>query len=360
MEYAAEPKMDGVAVELVYKGGLLVKGSTRGDGYTGEDITLNLKTIKSIPLKLSGKKIPKLPSLIEVRGEVFFPLGRFEEMNKRLGKDGVKPFANPRNAAAGSLRQLDPGVTATRPLDIFCYGVGKVEGIDCTTHRETLEYLRSLGLKVNPQVKCVADIDGALKYHNDMEAGRGALDYELDGVVLKVNDLELQRRLSEIARSPRWALAYKFKPKEESTDILDIIVQVGRTGALTPVVVLDPVKVAGVTIERATLHNQDEIDRLGIGVKANVVVQRAGDVIPKVTAVLKAGWEVFKMPEKCPECGSKVDRVGAILYCTGQLKCPAQLKGSITHFSSKRAMKIDGLGVKQVEQFVTEGLVTQT
>ena len=355
VEYAAEPKMDGVAVELVYKDGLLVKGSTRGDGYTGEDVTLNLKTVRSIPLKLTGKKIPKL---IEVRGEVFFPLGRFEEMNKRLGEEGEKPFANPRNAAAGSLRQLDPAVTKTRPLDIFCYGVGKVEGAELKTHLETLEYLKSLGLKVNPEIESVADIDGALKYHNDMEAGRDKFDYELDGVVLKVNDLELQRRLGVIARSPRWALAYKFRPKEESTIVKEIIVQVGRTGALTPVAILEPVKVAGVTIERTTLHNQDEIERLGVGVGAKVVVQRAGDVIPKVTAVLKKGAAPFKMPKECSLCGSKVEKVGVTRYCTGKLSCPAQLSGSIRHFASKRAMNIEGLGVKYVEQFVTEKLVT--
>ncbi|MBI4949327.1 MAG: NAD-dependent DNA ligase LigA [Deltaproteobacteria bacterium] len=361
IEYAAEPKMDGLAVELVYENGVFIKGSTRGDGYVGEDVTQNLRTVRSIPLKLRHDLI-KLPRYMEVRGEVFLPLESFKRLNAEKEAKGEAPFANPRNAAAGSLRQLDPRVTATRPLDIFCYGLGAIEGPAFTTHLETLEFIKKTGLKVNPLVKVVDGIDEALKYHDGMEEKRGALNYEIDGVVLKVNRLDLQERLGVITRSPRWALAYKFAPKQEMTRVKEIVVGVGRTGALTPVVFLEPVSVGGVTIERATLHNEDEVRRKDVRPGDFVIVQRAGDVIPEVAEVLKdrrpaEGLPEFRMPGQCPECGSAIERVGAIHYCTGGLSCPAQLKESIRHFASKRAFDIEGLGAMHVDQFVESGLV---
>lgn len=366
IEYATEPKMDGLAVELVYEDGLFSRGSTRGDGYIGEDVTQNLRTIRSIPLSLragakGGKDHDiKVPSYIEVRGEVFLPLKSFKRLNKDREAKGESVFANPRNAAAGSLRQLDPRITATRPLDIFCYGVGSVEGAEFATHLGALNLVKKLGLKINPYVKKATGIKSALRYHEEMGALRESLDYELDGVVVKVNSLELQARLGVITRSPRWALAYKFAPKQESTRVREIMVGVGRTGAITPVAYLDPVNVGGVTIERATLHNQDEIDRKDVRKGDYVIVQRAGDVIPEVVMVSKKKSpraEPFKMPDKCPECGSMIERVGAIHYCTGTLACPAQLKGTIKHFASRGALDIEGLGEKNVDQFFKEGLV---
>lgn len=365
MEYAAEPKMDGLAVELVYENGILTKGSTRGDGVIGEDVTQNLRTVRSIPLtlnvtagKITSKKIPKH---IEIRGEVFLPLESFKKLNKEREAAGEPLFANPRNAAAGSLRQLDARITTKRPLDIFCYGIGSVEGITFKTHFETLEYIKSVGLKVNPFARLVKGINGILKYHDEMEKQREGLDYELDGVVIKVNSLELQARLGIITRSPRWALAYKFAPKQESTKVIRIETGVGRTGALTPVAVLEPIEVGGVTIERATLHNQDEVDRKDVRAGDCVIVQRAGDVIPEIAYVVKEkrphGTHPFKMPSTCPVCGSVVEKIGAIHFCIGGLSCPAQLKETITHFASKRAMDIDGLGGSHVEQFVDAGLI---
>lgn len=364
IEYAAEPKMDGLAVELVYENGIFTKGSTRGDGYVGEDVTQNLRTVRSIPLRLTpGANKLSIPRRLEVRGEVFLPLEAFRKLNREKEAKGEAMFANPRNAAAGSLRQLDPKVTASRPLDIFCYGLGAAEGAGFKTHYESLRFLSSIGLKVNPFVKVVKGIDGALKYHQEMERKREELDYELDGVVIKVNDLALQERLGVRTREPRWALAFKFAPKQESTVVKDILVGVGRTGALTPVAILDPISVGGVTIERATLHNQDEVERKDVRVGDTVVVQRAGDVIPEIAYVVKEkrpqGRELkrFKMPDKCPECGSAVEKIGALHFCTGGLLCPAQLKESIRHFASKRAMDIEGLGAMHVDQFVNSGLL---
>lgn len=372
LEYVLEPKMDGVAVELVYENGFLTQGSTRGDGYTGEDVTLNLKTVKSIPLKLSPlpplpppssheKKSLKPPARLEARGEVFIPLDNFNELNKEREKRGESLFANPRNAAAGSLRQLDPRVTASRPLDIFCYGIGAVTGRTFSTHMEGLEFLKQMGLKVNPHIKVVKGIEGVVKYHGWLEGEREDLGYEVDGVVVKVNSLELQERLGAVTRSPRWALAFKFAARQEMTKIQAIKVGVGRTGALTPVAVLEPVSVGGVTVGHATLHNQDEIDRKDTRVGDTVIVQRAGDVIPEVVSVIKekrTGKErAFEMPGECPECGAKVERVGAIHFCTGGLSCPAQLKQTIRHFVVKRAMDIDGLGGKHIDQFVESGLI---
>jgi len=366
IEYAVEPKMDGLAVELVYEDGVFTKGSTRGDGYTGEDVTLNLRTVRAIPLNL----LPaiedtgiKPPAYIEIRGEVFLPLAAFRKINKERAAKGEPLFANPRNAAAGSLRQLDPRITAARPLDIFCYGVGSMQGASFKTHFESLDYIRALGLKVNPLVKVVDGIDAALEYHDTVEKKREGLGYELDGVVIKVNSLELQERLGTRTRNPRWALAYKFAPRQESTTVKDIIVGVGRTGALTPVAVLEPISVGGVTIERATLHNLDEVKRKDVRVGDTVVVQRAGDVIPEIAEVLKERrprgkeFKPFEMPDKCPICGSTVERVGAIHFCTAGLLCPAQLKEGIRHFASKRAMDIEGLGIMHVDQFVDAGII---
>lgn len=360
IEYVAEPKMDGLAVELVYEDGILTRGSTRGDGNTGEDVTQNLRTVRSIPLCLSSLKTRR-PRYVEIRGEVFLPLKSFKRLNDERMRDSEPVFANPRNAAAGSLRQLDPRITAGRPLDIFCYGLGVVEGKKLKTHFESLVFIKSLGLKVNPFTRVVNGVEEALSYHRDMEKKREGLDYEVDGVVLKVNDLDLQSRLGVLTRSPRWALAYKFAPKEESTTVLRIGVGVGRTGVLTPVAELEPIGVGGVTIERATLHNEDEAIRKDVRPGDVVVVRRAGDVIPEVALVIKekraTGAEAFKMPENCPVCGAKVEKSGAMYFCTGGLSCPAQLKESITHFASKGAMDIDGLGRGRVGELVDAALV---
>jgi DNA ligase (NAD+) len=357
IEYVGEPKMDGLAVELIYEDGIFVRGSTRGDGVVGEDVTRNLRTVRSIPLRLTKDA----PRLLEARGEVFLPLDAFKKLNREREERGEPLFANPRNAAAGSIRQLDPKVTAARPLNIFCYGLGVVEGVGPSTHLESLELLRKSGLRVNTFVKLLHGIEAAVEYHDELEARRDSLNYELDGAVLKVNSLELQKRLGVITRSPRWAIAYKFAPKQEWTRVIRIEVGVGRTGALTPVAILEPVFVGGVTIERATLHNLDEVERKDVRPGDTVIVQRAGDVIPEVLSVLidkrPPGAEPFRMPPACPECGSKVDRVGAIHYCTGGLQCPAQLKESIRHFASKRAMDIEGLGEKHIEQFIEAGLL---
>ena len=372
IEYVAEPKMDGLAVELVYENGLFVRGSTRGDGYTGEDVTQNLRTIRSIPLKLvpQGGELKgwvEKSGVIEVRGEVFLPLENFNRLNREREKKGEPLFANPRNAAAGSLRQLDPKITATRPLDIFCYGLGHVETmkkLPIKKHSEALELIKELGLKVNPLIRVVKSVDEALEYHSEIAEKREGLGYEVDGIVLKVNSFELQGRLGTLTRSPRWALAFKFAPRQETTVVRAIEVGVGRTGALTPVAILEPVSVGGVTIERATLHNQDEVERKDVRVGDTVVVQRAGDVIPEVFAVVKEkrepGVELkkFSMPADCPVCGARVEKVGALHFCTGGLSCPAQLKESISHFATKRAMDIEGLGDRHVGQLVDTGLVT--
>ncbi len=362
IEYAVEPKMDGLAVELIYEDGKFTKGSTRGDGFTGEDITANLKTIRSIPLSLREHKL-KAPQLIEVRGEVFLPLNRFEKLNQEREETGEEPFANPRNAAAGSLRQKDPAVTRKRPLNIFCYGIGATKGASLSgnTHTEILEYLKELGLKTNSEAIKVKSIKNAIDACIRLEESRDSFDYEIDGAVIKVNDLNLQEQLGQKARSPRWAIAFKFKPKKEPTVIEAITLSVGRTGAITPVAELKPVEIGGVRVKRATLHNFDEIKRLDIREHDTVVVQRAGDVIPKVMRVelekRPEGTEEFKIPTTCPECHSDVRRDKAILYCTANLTCPAQVKGSITHFVSKRAMNIDGLGEKQIAQLLESGII---
>jgi len=361
-QYMAEPKLDGVAVEVVYENGTLSVGSTRGDGVTGEDVTQNLKTVRSIPLKLLQAKKQTVPALLEVRGEVMMRTEEFKKLNKKREKNGEPLFANPRNAAAGSLRQLDSSITASRPLDVFFYAVGRVEGARFETQDELLRILPKLGLRVNPHVRVCKTIEDTIDYYKDMMQKRDSLAYGIDGVVLKVNDFAQQEMLGAISRSPRWALAVKFPARQETTKILDIIVQVGRTGALTPVAVMEPVNVGGVTVSRATLHNQDEIDRKDIRIGDTVVLQRAGDVIPEVVSVVRSkrtGKEKkFKIPHKCPVCGSDAVRLPgeAVARCTG-MACAAKLRELVGHFASRRAMDIQGLGDKIIQQLTEKGLV---
>ncbi len=359
--YVAEPKLDGLAVELVYERGNLVIGSTRGDGVNGENITQNLRTIKTIPLTLRKKEIP-VPERLEVRGEVYMDVKGFKELNKKREALGEPLFANPRNAAAGSLRQLDPNIAASRPLNIFFYGLGEIVGYTFKKHWQFLNTLPQWGLRVNTLARRCRHIDNAIAYYDEISEERESLPYEIDGVVIKVDDLDLQSRLGVISRNPRWALAYKFRPKQETTKVLDIIPQVGRTGAITPVAILEPVRVGGIEISRATLHNQDEIDRKDVRIGDTVIVQRAGDVIPEVVKVVESkriGDEgKYRIPDRCPICGADVVRLEneAAHRCIG-LSCPAQLKGRIKHFASKRAMDIDGLGDKLVAQLVDKGMV---
>ena len=362
IEYVVEAKLDGVAVELVYEMGKFAVGSTRGDGTVGEDVTLNLKTIRSIPLQLLSPKDGVMPERLSVRGEVFLGKKEFKLLNQQRENQGEPPFANPRNAAAGSLRQLDPRITATRPLDIFCHGVGDVSGISYHTHWDILDSFSHLGLKVNPLRYRCTSIKEVIARYEEIQQVRNDLNYEIDGAVVKVNHCRLQERLGSISRSPRWAIAYKFEAHQEVTTIKKIIVQVGRTGALTPVAVMEPVKVGGVEVSRATLHNQDEIDKKDVRIGDTVVIQRAGDVIPEVVKVVtskRTGSEQkFVIPETCPVCGSDVikSEEEAVSRCLG-VSCPAKLKESLKHFASKGAMDIDGLGDKIVNQLVERGLV---
>jgi len=361
IEYTAEPKIDGVAVELVYEKGVLTVGSTRGDGYRGEDVTQNIRTIKMIPLYLMDKEEP-VPEYLSVRGEVYMDKEDFRKLNREREEEGEPPFANPRNAAAGSLRQLDPSVTAKRPLKVFFYGIGEVKGREFKSQWEVLQTLPKWGLRVNPLVALCKDIEECIDYYKRLLAERDAIPYEMDGVVIKVNNLELQRRLGEISRSPRWAVAYKFPAEEATTRVLDIVVQVGRTGVLTPVAVLEPVQVGGAVVSRATLHNLDEVRRKDVRIGDWVLVRRAGEVIPEVVKSIRerrTGQErEFQMPETCPACGSKVIRLpGEVAYrCVG-LSCPAQLKARIRHFVQRRAMDIEGFGQKLIDQLVDKGLV---
>ena len=361
VEYSAEPKLDGLAVSLRYENGRLVRGATRGDGTRGEDISHNIRTIKAIPLHLRGSDPP---AVLEIRGEVFMPKAGFERLNERARARGEKTFANPRNAAAGSLRQLDPRITATRPLDMFCYGLGEVQGWSLPEcYSELLACLREWGLKICPQWQCVNGSAGCLEYYRAILARRDSLPYEIDGVVYKVDRFDQQRDLGFVSRAPRWALAHKFPALEEITRVLAIEVQVGRTGALTPVARLEPVFVAGVTVTNATLHNMDEIRRKDVRVGDTVIVRRAGDVIPEVVRVVPerrpANTEPFEMPARCPVCGSEViQEAGQAVYrCVGGLYCSAQRKEAIRHYASRRAMDIEGLGDKLVEQLVEQGLV---
>ncbi len=364
VSFVAEPKLDGAAVNLIYDNGNFVSGATRGDGYVGEDISLNLKTIPSVPLRMRGTPGRTFPARIEIRGEVCMETAGFQALNRRRLEAGETPFANPRNAAAGSLRQLDSRITGRRPLALFVYGVGIIEGADFRSHWEILQALHAWGFRVNfEEIRRAPDIAACIDYYQNIAARREKLPYEIDGVVLKVDDLALQERLGAVSRSPRWAVACKFPPSQEITVIEDILVQVGRTGVLTPVAVMKPVRVGGVTVSRATLHNQDEIDKKDIRIGDTVIVQRAGDVIPEVVKPLPArrsGTErVFHMPPACPECNSSVVRLEgeAAHRCIGGLSCPAQLKQSLRHFSGRLAMDIEGLGEKLVNRLVDTGLV---
>ena len=365
IRYSAEPKLDGLAISARYENGAFVQGATRGDGETGEDITQNLKTIKALPLKL---RAGRPPPVLEVRGEVFMPLAGFAKFNQEALARGEKSFVNPRNAAAGSLRQLDPKMTAARPLDLFIYGLGVVEGGDASgqyalpaQHSEILQTLRRWGFKICPQSRLVEGADGCLDYYRDIGAQRAKLPYQIDGVVYKVDDLELQRRLGFVSRAPRWAVAHKFPAEEALTTVRDIEFQVGRTGALTPVARLEPVFVGGVTVSNATLHNMDELSRKDVRVGDTVVIRRAGDVIPEVARVLPerrvAGAAPVALPSVCPVCGSPVLREAeqAVARCTGGRICAAQRKEEIKHFASRRALDIQGLGDKLVEQLVDGG-----
>lgn len=361
VDYACEPKLDGLAISLLYQGGLLVRAGTRGDGTRGEDVTANVRTIRSVPLKLRGNGHPQR---LEVRGEVYMTKAGFEHLNRMQEERGEKLFANPRNAAAGSLRQLDPRVTAGRPLKLFCYGPGAVAGGELPPrHHRILERFRAWGLPVSPENRLVTGIQACLGYYREIQDRRDRLPYAIDGVVYKVDDLALREQLGFVARAPRWAIAHKYPPEEELTRVLAIEIQVGRTGALTPVARLQPVRVGGVTVTNATLHNEQEIRRKDVRVGDTVIVRRAGDVIPEVVAVVPerrpAAAKLFQLPEHCPVCGSEVLRAEgeAVARCTGGLYCPAQRVQAVLHFASRRAMDIEGLGEKLVEQLVARELV---
>ncbi len=361
IEFAAEPKLDGLAVSLLYENGILVRAGTRGDGFTGEDITQNIRTLHSVPLRLLGDDYP---SRLEVRGEVFMPSAGFEALNQKARENDEKVFANPRNAAAGSLRQLDPRVTASRPLAMYCYAVGAMDDLSTfNTHSELLNRLQDWGLPLCKERTVVTDVTGCIDYFNQMAEQRASLPYEIDGIVYKVNRLDWQKTLGFVARAPRWAIAHKFPAQEEMTRINAVEFQVGRTGALTPVARLEPVFVGGVTVSNATLHNMDEVRRKDVRVGDQVIVRRAGDVIPEVVRVVPGsrhdGAKPIMLPTHCPVCGSDVtqEEDEAVARCSGGLYCRAQRKESIKHFASRKAMDIDGLGDKLVEQLVDEGLI---
>ena len=372
VEYSCEPKLDGLAVSLLYENGQLVRGATRGDGATGEDISANVRTIRNVPLKLQGEGWPQV---LEVRGEVFMPKAGFEELNARQAEAGGKTFANPRNAAAGSLRQLDPKITASRPLEFCCYGIGQVSGELPGTQVAMLQQLKAWGIPISRELKLAKGIEECLDYYRDIGQRRMSLAYDIDGVVFKVNTIEDQQQLGFRARTPHWAIAHKFPAQEELTELLDVEFQVGRTGAVTPVARLKPVKVAGVMVANATLHNMDEVARLGVMIGDTVIIRRAGDVIPQVMAVVPErrpdDARPVHIPEQCPVCGSAVERTqlikrskgkesvseGSVYRCVGRLSCQAQLKQAIIHFVSRRAMDIEGLGDKTIEQLVDEKLI---
>lgn len=361
LEFVAEPKLDGLAISIVYEKGKLVQAATRGDGNTGEDVTQNIRTIKSVPLRLIGKDYP---DVLEVRGEIFMSKAGFKQLNRQARDQGEKAFVNPRNAAAGSLRQLDPSLTAQRPLSLYCYAVGTVEGYTLPeTHSEILKKVKQWGLPVCGELEVVNGVEGCLKFYKKILKKRDRLKYEIDGIVYKVNQFSLQEELGFVARAPRWAIAHKFPAEEEITTVNDIEFQVGRTGAVTPVARLEPVFVGGVTVSNATLHNMDEIERKDVRVGDKVIIRRAGDVIPEVVSVVpgtrKKGSPKIRMPKKCPVCKSDVIREEgeAVSRCTGGLYCKAQRKEAIKHYASRKAMDIEGLGDKLIEQLVDENLV---
>ena len=361
IEYACEPKLDGIAVSLVYQDGVLVRGATRGDGSSGEDITQNVRTIRSIPLRLLGEGYP---STLEVRGEIYMPKAGFDALNEAARARGDKPFVNPRNAAAGSLRQLDPQITQARPLEMCAYSVGQVEGGDLPArHTDVLHALNTWGFLINAEMAVAENVEACVAYYQQLAEKRNSLGYDIDGIVFKVNSRELQDKLGFVSRAPRWAIAHKFPAQEEMTQLLDVEFQVGRTGAVTPVARLEPVFVGGVTVSNATLHNRDEIERLALKVGDTVIVRRAGDVIPKVVSVVGSkrpdDARDIEFPSRCPVCDSPVETAAgeAVARCSGGLICPAQRKQAIKHFASRKAMDIDGLGDKLVESLVDEDLV---
>jgi DNA ligase (NAD+) len=361
IEFVCEPKLDGIAVSLLYENGLLVRGATRGDGRSGENITQNLRTIPSIPLKLMGSG---WPARLEVRGEVYMPKAGFEKLNQKALAAGDKPFVNPRNAAAGSLRQLDSKITAQRPLEMCCYSVGVVEGGELPgNHNDVLQQLHQWGFRINDQMAVVQGIAECISYYQQLEQLRDQLHYDIDGIVFKVNVLNLQQQLGFVSRAPRWAIAYKFPAQEEITQLLGVEFQVGRTGAVTPVARLKPVFVGGVTVSNATLHNGDEIERLGVRIGDAVVIRRAGDVIPKVVQVVLSrrpeGAQAIVFPSQCPVCETAVIRSEgeAVARCSGGLYCAAQRKQAIKHFASRRAFDVEGLGDKLVEMLVDKQLI---
>lgn len=358
IEFSCEPKLDGAAVSLVYEQGVLVSGATRGDGRTGEGITSNLRTLRSVPLKLMGKSVPEL---LEVRGEVIMRHSGFEALNERAREEGSKVFANPRNAAAGSLRQLDPRITATRPLEFHAYQAARLEpDLGDATHSALMARLSTLGFRTSAELTTIYGPDAVADYCEQLGAKRDQLGYDIDGVVIKVNDLRHQRELGFVARAPRWAVAFKFPAQEEVTTLNDVEFQVGRTGAITPVARLAPVTVAGVTVSNATLHNADEITRLGVMIGDTVAIRRAGDVIPQVVRVDEekrpADARVITFPDHCPVCGSDIERLEgeAVARCSGGLYCAAQRKEALKHFASRKALDIDGLGEKLIEQLVDQ------
>ncbi len=356
IEYACEPKLDGIAVSLIYRHGLLDLGATRGDGTTGEDITLNVRTIGSIPLKLQGEGFP---DVLEVRGEIYMPKASFDQLNEQAKEKDEKVFVNPRNAAAGSLRQLDPRITAQRALEMCAYSVGFVEGGTVPeSHTDILYALSSWGFRINQEMTKVQGVQACSEYFSQLSQKRDSLPYDIDGIVFKVNNMQLQQELGFVSRAPRWAIAMKFPAQEEITQLLDVEFQVGRTGTITPVARLQPVFVGGVTVSNATLHNSDEVDRLGVRIGDSVVIRRAGDVIPKVVSVVESrrpsGAKPVVFPQQCPVCESPVVRIEgeAAIRCTGGLICAAQVKEAIKHYVSRKAMDVDGLGDKLVEQLV--------
>ncbi|NRN28743.1 NAD-dependent DNA ligase LigA [Photorhabdus heterorhabditis] len=356
-----ELKLDGLAVSLLYENGELVQAATRGDGTTGENITSNVRTINAIPLRLTGENIP---ARIEVRGEVFIPQKGFEKLNEEARRTGAKVFANPRNAAAGSLRQLDPRITAKRPLSFFCYGVGVLEGGELpASHYERLIQFKKWGLPVSNKVKICTNSHQVIDFYHDIESQRSTLGFDIDGVVVKVNSLELQETLGFVARAPRWATAFKFPAQEQMTIVRDIEFQVGRTGAITPVARLEPVQVSGVTVSNATLHNADEIERLGLRIGDTVIIRRAGDVIPQVVGVVEdrrpQDSDEVMFPEHCPVCGADIEKIEGevVARCTGGLVCGAQRKEALRHFVSRRAMDVDGMGEKIIDQLVDKEYV---
>ncbi len=353
LSYLCEPKFDGLSIEIVYEDGAYVRAATRGDGTTGEDVTENVRTIRSIPLQLRGDP----PSFLAVRGEVFMPRAAFQEHNRERVEQGKDPFANPRNAAAGTLRQLDPSVTAERPLDCFFFGVLE-SATPFDTQWKIRERLPAWGLQINDRATVVETIDEAIEYRDALVADRDDLDYEVDGVVISINDRERCERLGATARAPRWAYAYKLPARTEETTLRDIVVQIGRTGRLTPVALLDPVQVAGVEVSRASLHNPDQIAELGVDIGDRVRIQRAGDVIPYVSEVTEHTTEThYSFPEHCPVCESPVEREGPLAYCTGGLSCPMQRKRAIQHYASRSGLDIEGLGEQRLDQLIETGLV---